>query len=80
MEVLLTSDIESIRRTLAITGSWYRSLTGLLKRAADSQATAEARRAVEIQVFDRFQAGIDEVAGDAISKLITAAVTVKLIM
>jgi hypothetical protein len=71
-EVLLTSGVEDIRETPVVTGSWYRSLTGLLKRAADSEAAAEARRAVELQVLDRFQAGIDGVTGDAVAKLITA--------
>jgi hypothetical protein len=49
-----------------------RCLTGLLKRAADSEAAAEARRAVELQVLDRFQAGIDGATSDAVAKLITA--------
>lgn len=49
-----------------------RSLTELLKRAADSEAAAEARRAVELQVLDRFQAGIDGATSDAVAKLITA--------
>ncbi len=72
IEVLLTSGVEDIRGTRAVMGSWYRSLTGLLKRAADSEAAAETRRAVELQVLDRFQAGIDGVTGDAVAKLITA--------
>ena len=71
-EVLLTSGVEDIRETPAVTGSWYRSVAGLLKRAADSEAAAEARRVVELQVLDRFQAGIDGVTGDAVAKLITA--------
>lgn len=71
-EVLLTSGVEDIRETPVVTGSWYRSLTGLLKRAAHSEAAAEARRAVELQVLDRFQAGINGVTGDAVAKLITA--------
>ena len=71
-EVLLTSGVEEIRDTPAVIGSWYRSLTGLLKRAADSEAAAEARRAVELQILDRFQAGVDGVTGDAVAKLITA--------
>ena len=72
LEVLLTSGVEDIREAPVVISSWYRSLTGLLKRAADSEAAAEARRAVELQVLDRFQAGIDGVTGDAVAKLITA--------
>jgi hypothetical protein len=71
-EVLLMSGVEDLREGQLVIGSWYRSLTGLLKRAADSDAAAEARRAVELQVLDRFQAGIDGVTGDAVAKLITA--------
>jgi hypothetical protein len=71
-ELLLVSGVEDIRESPVVVGSWYRSLTGLLKRAADSDATSEARRAVEIQVLDRFQAGIDGATGDAVAKLITA--------
>lgn len=71
-EVLLTSGVEDVREEQLVIRSWYRSLTGLLKRAADSDAAAEARRAVELQVLDRFQAGIDGVTGDAVAKLITS--------
>lgn len=71
-EVLLMSGVEDVRQEQLVIRSWYRSLTGLLKRATDSDATAEARRAVELQVLDRFQAGIDGVTGDAVAKLITA--------
>jgi hypothetical protein len=71
-ELLLLCGVEDIRESSITISSWYRSLTGLLKRAADSDAAGEARRAVEIQVLDRFQAGIDGVTGDAVSKLITA--------
>ena len=71
-EVLLMSGVENVREEQLVIRSWYRSLTGLLKRAADSDAVAEARRAVELQVLDRFQAGIDGVTGDAVAKLITA--------
>jgi hypothetical protein len=70
--VLLISGVEDVREEQLVISSWYRSLTGLLKRAADSDAAAEARRAVELQVLDRFQAGIDGVTGDAVAKLITA--------
>jgi Helix-turn-helix domain len=71
-EVLLMSGVEDVREEQLIIRSWYRALTGLLKRAADSDAAAEARRAVELQVLDRFQAGIDGITGDAVAKLITA--------
>jgi hypothetical protein len=47
-------------------------LTGQLRRAGDSDAAAKARRTVEMQILDRFQAGIDGVTGDAVAKLITA--------
>jgi Helix-turn-helix domain len=53
LEVLLTSGVEDIRETPVVISSWYRSLTGLLKRAADSEVAAEARRAVELQVLAR---------------------------
>jgi hypothetical protein len=68
-EVLLMSGVEDVRKEELVIRSWYRSLTGLLKRAADSDAAAEARRAVELQVLDRFQATIDGVTGDAVAKL-----------
>jgi hypothetical protein len=42
------------------------------RRGNPADAAAEARRAVELQVLDRFQAGIDGVTGDAVAKLITA--------
>lgn len=71
-ELLLSCGVEDIRESRITIGSWYRSLTGLLKRAADSDAAGEARRAVEIQVLDRFQDGIDSDTGDAVSKLIAA--------
>jgi hypothetical protein len=71
-DVLLAVGVVDFDESPVVVGSWYRSLTGLLKRAADSDAAAEARRAVEIQVLDRFQAGIDGVTGDAVAKLITA--------
>src|SRR5580658_6218123 len=56
-ELLLSCGVEDIRESPITIGSWYRSLTALLKRAADSDAAEEARRAVEIQVLDRFQDG-----------------------
>lgn len=71
-EVLLMSGVEDVREEQLVIRSWYRVLTGLLKQAADSDAAAEARRAVELQVLDRFQAGIDGITGDAVAKLITA--------
>lgn len=71
-ELLLMHGAEDLRESAVTIGSWYRSLTGLLKRVADSDAADEARRAVEIQVLDRFQAGIDGVTSDAVAKLITA--------
>ena len=71
-ELLLMHGVEDLRESPVVISSWYRSLTGLLKRAADSDAADEARRAVEIQVLDRFQAGIDGVTSDAVAKLITA--------
>jgi hypothetical protein len=55
-----------------VKGSWYRAFRGMIARAASSQTAAEARRAIEIQLLDRFQAGIDGVTGDAVAKLITA--------
>jgi hypothetical protein len=55
-----------------VIGSWYKKLTGQLKRATDSDAAAKALRAVDMQVLDRFQAGIDGTTGDAVAKLITA--------
>ena len=71
-EFLYELGAEEIREISLVIGSWYRSLTGLLKQAADSDAAAEARRAIELQLLDRFQAGIDGVTGDAVAKLITA--------
>jgi hypothetical protein len=71
-EFLYELGVEEIREISLVIGSWYRSLTGLLKQAADSDAAAEARRAIEVQLLDRFQAGIDGVTGDAVAKLITA--------
>jgi hypothetical protein len=71
-EVLLLAGVEDVLDEELVIRSWYRSLTGLMKRAADSDAAAEARRAIELQVLDRFQAGIDGVTGDAVAKLITA--------
>ena len=55
-----------------IIGSWYKKLTGQLKRATDSDTAAKALRAIDMQVLDRFQAGIDGMTGDAVAKLITA--------
>jgi hypothetical protein len=71
-ELLLMSGVDDIVKSPQVLGSWYRRLTGLLKRAADSDAATEARRAVEIQVLDRFQAGIDGATSDAVAKLIAA--------
>jgi Helix-turn-helix domain len=64
--------VEEIRELRLVIASWYRSLAGLLKQAGDSDAAAEARRAVELHALDRFQAGIDGVTGDAVARLITA--------
>jgi class 3 adenylate cyclase len=71
-ELLLSCGVDDIRESPITIGSWYRSLTGLLKRAAGSDTAGEARRGVEIQVLDRFRAGIDGGTGDAVSKLIAA--------
>jgi hypothetical protein len=60
------SGVEDVRQEQLAIHSWYQSLTGLLKRAVDSDAAAEARRAVELQVLARFQAGIDGITGDAV--------------
>lgn len=72
LELLLMSGVEDIYTYPKVFSSWYRRMNGLLKRTADSDAASEARRAVEIQVLDRFQAGIDGATGDAVAKLITA--------
>ncbi len=71
-ELLLMHGVEDLRESPVAISSWYRTLTGLLKRAVDSDAADEARRAVEIQILDRFQAGIDGVTSGAVAKLITA--------
>jgi AcrR family transcriptional regulator len=55
-----------------VLGSWHRKFTLGFKKACDSEAMSEARRFAEIQLLDRFQAGIDAATGDAVSKLILA--------
>jgi hypothetical protein len=71
-DLLFIAGFEDVHESQLIIGSWYHSLTGLLKRTGDSNVAAEARRAVELQVLDRFQAGVDGVTSDAVAKLITA--------
>ena len=54
LKLLLKSGVEDIYTCPRVFSPWYRRMNGLLKRAADSDAASEERRAVEIQVLDRF--------------------------
>jgi Proteasomal ATPase OB N-terminal domain len=64
--------VEEIDESPPVLGSWYKALTARLRRPAVLEAMEETRRAIELQLLDRYQAGIDGVTGDAVAKLITA--------
>ena len=53
-------------------GSWFRRLFGTLKDASHTHTAQELRRAAEIQLIDRFQAGIDGATAGAVSHMIGA--------
>jgi hypothetical protein len=53
-------------------GSWFRRLFGIVKAASDTHTAQELRRAAEIQLIDRFQAGIDGATAGAVSHMIGA--------
>lgn len=55
-----------------ITGSWYRRLFGSIKESSNTHTAQELRRAAEIQLIDRFQAGIDGATAGAVSSIIAA--------
>jgi hypothetical protein len=64
--------VAEIDESPPVLGSWYKALTARLRRPAVLEAMEETRRAIELQLLDRYQAGIDGVTGDAVAKLITA--------
>ena len=72
LDVLSDAGVAIAYRAGPVIGSWYRGFRGFLTHAGRSGTAAEARRAIEIQLLDRFQAGIDGTTGDAVAKLITA--------
>ena len=55
-----------------IIGSWYRRLFGTVKDASQTRTAHELQRAAEIQLIDRYQAGIDGATAGAVSSLIAA--------
>jgi hypothetical protein len=60
-----------------VIGSWYRRLFGSLRGASRTQTAQELRRAAEIQLIDRFQAGIDGATAGAVSGLIASLATTR---
>jgi hypothetical protein len=55
-----------------VVGSWYRRLFGTIKDVSGTHTAQELRRAAEIQLIDRFQAGIDGATAGAVSHMIGA--------
>lgn len=55
-----------------VIGSWYRKLFGTIKDASGTHTGQELRRAAEIQLIDRYQAGIDGTTAGAVSTMIAA--------
>lgn len=55
-----------------IIGSWYRRLFGTVKDASQTRTAHQLQRAAEIQLIDRYQAGIDGATAGAVSSLIAA--------
>jgi hypothetical protein len=65
-------DVHSVEGPPPVLGSWYRQLFGWLWVTRGTAIAAELERAVEIQLVDRYQAGIDSSASDSIATLIAA--------
>jgi hypothetical protein len=55
-----------------IISSWYSSVTAIFRQASDSNAGATSKRAIEVQVLERFQASVDSVSGNTVANLIPA--------
>jgi uncharacterized protein YukE len=53
-------------------GSWYRSLIAVFKQIADSDAGAMSKRAIEVQLLERFQAGVDGMTGNTVANILPA--------
>jgi hypothetical protein len=70
--VLSEAGIVALAGPPPVVGSWYRRLFGTIKDASDTHIAQELRRAAEIQLIDRFQAGIDGATAGAVSNMIGA--------
>jgi WXG100 family type VII secretion target len=71
-ELLSTSGAMAFRKTVPVIHSWYSSMVAVFKKAADSDAAAASRRAIEVQMLERFQAGVDGVTGNAVASILPA--------
>lgn len=70
--VLSEVGVDDIRGADPVIGSWYRNLLGNIKDASGTHTAQELQRAAEIQLIDRYQAGIDGATAGAVSNLIAA--------
>lgn len=71
-ELLAEVGIGDVEGPTALLGSWYRRMFATIKVAGKTHTGEELRRAAEIQLIDRFQAGIDEATAGAVANLIAA--------
>lgn len=58
------------RESDVVLGSWYRSMVATFKQAAESDAAATSKRAIELQVLERFQAGVDGMTGNTVANIL----------
>jgi hypothetical protein len=65
-------DVHSMNGPPPVIGSWYRRLFGWLWLTRGTAIATDLERAVQIQLVDRYQAGIDSSASDSIATLIAA--------
>jgi hypothetical protein len=70
--VLNTFGITDPKGLPPVHGSWYRQISGRIRRVGAAESGEDLARAIDIQLVQRYQAGIDSAASDAVANLITA--------
>lgn len=71
-EVLKAYAITYLDGPPPVYGSWYRQLIGWTRNPNASWVSADLKRAIDIQLVERYQAGIDAATSNAVATLITA--------
>lgn len=71
-DVLGHFGVEHLDGPPPVCGSWYRCLTGWMRNDGQSPIAADLARAMDMQLVDRYQVGIDITTSNAVATLIAA--------